>query len=56
MFVRLADPREITGTVGMYVLRVPMMAIRPPNKSDRKNVCNLLASLTQPVIIYPDKT
>ena len=40
----------------MYTRREPMMASSPPNKSDRKNMYNLLASLTQPVIIYPDKT
>ena len=32
------------------------MADGLPNKSDDKSICNLAASLTQPVIIYPDKT
>ena len=32
------------------------MADGLPNKSDQKSICNLAASSTQPVMIYPDET
>jgi hypothetical protein len=56
MFLRVVHPREMQGTVGMSTLRELMMADSLPNKSDYKNMCSGLASLTQPVIIHPDKT
>jgi len=31
------------------------MADRLPNKSDEKSTCNVVGSLTQPVMIYPDE-
>ena len=40
----------------MAALQEPMKTNSPPNKSDYKNMDNLLVSLTQPVIIHPDKT
>jgi len=38
-----------------YAFGERRMADRLPNKSDEKSTCNVVGSLTQPVMIYPDE-